>query len=141
MKNRVVYRHVGFHLVDDDALLVCRALRSLLNRRRNKHASRFFIVAQIFLHFFVRSVSRALAQHADLQEMVRIEIDETHISILPDYFYLVRERSVDVLGPEILDGAPLCFPIDKRPVDLGVLAKRFNIVGGHSFWIFAPKKW
>ena len=72
--------------------------------------------------------------------MVRIEINEAHISILPYDFQLVRERSIDVLGAEILNGASVRFPVDQWSIDLGVFDKRFNIVGRHSLWIFASEE-
>jgi hypothetical protein len=60
LKYRVIYRHVGFDLIDYDSLLVGRSLAPDLNRRWNEYASDLFIIAQVGLYLFVRAVSGPL---------------------------------------------------------------------------------
>src|SRR5512132_3373621 len=66
MKYRVIHRHVGFDFIDDDHLFVRRSLASDLDCRRNKHATGFFIIAEIRLYFFVRAMSHSLRHDSDL---------------------------------------------------------------------------
>src|SRR5207247_7880050 len=77
MKFRVIYRHIGFDFIDNNSLFVRRSLASRVDLRRNEYAARFFVVPQICLHLFVRAVSHALRQNANIKEMIGIQIHKT----------------------------------------------------------------
>ena len=68
MKYRVIHRHVGFGFIDDDLLFVRCALASDFDRRRNKYAAGFFVIAKIRLDFLMRAVLALVASRFGSQE-------------------------------------------------------------------------
>src|SRR3982751_277247 len=98
MKYRVIHGHVGFEFIDNDHLLVGRALASDLDRCRNKYTAGFFIIAEIRLDFFVCTVPHSLRHDSDLKKVIRIQIDKTDVAVLSHDLQFVRGRPVDILG-------------------------------------------
>src|SRR5438876_11892548 len=111
-KGRVINRDVGLGLVDDDFLFVWPAFSAGLEGKRKEDAGDFFVVANIGLYFYLCALLDPLRRLANFQESIRIEINESYVAILPNYFELVRRCPVDVFSTEILHRAPLCLPIN-----------------------------
>ena len=126
MKHRVVDRNVRFRFVEDDLLFVGRAFATGLDRERQKNAVDFLVIAQIGFDFDLCAVFHSLRQNPDLEEMIRIEINKTHVAVLAHDLQLVRERAVHIFGAEIFDRAAFVFPINQRPIDLRILDQRFE---------------
>jgi hypothetical protein len=72
----------------------------------------------------------ALANLADQQEMLGIQEVVHHIAVLQADPQLVRGRAIDVLGAQVLDLVAFFLPPEQRPVQVGVLAQPFDLVGG-----------
>ena len=80
---------------------------------------------------------RALADRADFQEMVRVEVNDEHVAVFARDLELIRWRAVHVFGAERLDTAALGLPVYQRTVDVGIFDQRFRFVGRELFRVFA----
>src|SRR5438270_6681329 len=109
MKDSVVDRHVSFGLLNNDFLFVRIAFASGLNRKRNKDAADFFVIANIRLDFLLRAMPDPLRQNPDFEEMVRIEINEIYIPIFASDFNFVGGSSIDIFASEIFESAAFGF--------------------------------
>src|SRR6266480_3487123 len=83
-----------------------------LNGEGQKDAGNFFVVANIGLYFHLCALLDPLRRLTNFQKSIRIEINESYVTILPNHFELVRRRPVDVFSTKILQRAPLCLPIN-----------------------------
>src|SRR5260370_35212043 len=93
-EDRVIHRNVWFSLVDDDFLFVGSAFSAGFEGKRKKDAGDFFVVANIGLYFHLCALLDPLRRLANFQESIRIEINKSYVTILPNYFELVRRRPV-----------------------------------------------
>ena len=108
-----------------------------LDRERNEHAADFFVIADVGLGFFLRAVPNPLRQNPDFEKMIWIEVNKIHVAIFPDHFDFVGRRSIDIFAAEIFNRTSFCFPIDQRPIDLGIFKQRLHVVRRHFLRIFA----
>src|SRR6185503_8115961 len=79
--------------------------------------------------------SLALRGNLELDVVVRIDINVTHIAVLKRELQLVSGSAFDILFAEQLDGVPFGFVVDQRAVDVGLLLKILQIVARYFLGI------
>jgi hypothetical protein len=136
-EHRVLDRHVRFDLLDRRLLAIAVGLAFAGDREREIHAVDLFVVAVVLDGFHLRAAHRALRHPADLEPVIRIEVEILDVAVLARHLELVRIGAVDVLGAEVFELAAGRLPVEQRTADRRVVGERARIVGRHLFRILA----
>src|ERR1051325_11645351 len=89
VKNRVIDRHIWFSLFDNDFLLVRIALAPGFDGKWNEYARYFFVIADIGFNFHLGSLLDPLGYDADLEEIIRIQVNKIYIAVLAHDFQFI----------------------------------------------------
>src|SRR5207342_1365069 len=130
-ENAGVDRFVEFRRFDVDLALL----------EREVHAIDFFVFAQVGRLHLLLAAHHAMVDDADLEELVRVEIDHAAVAVLEGHAQLVRIGAVDVLGAEVFDLFAFLLRIQQRAGDVGGHGEILGVVAAEFLRITAALEW
>src|SRR5690349_8858359 len=136
-EHAVFDRRVRFGVVDRRLRAVAVGLALARHREREEDAVDLLVVAVVGRALVQRAAHVALRDHADLEEVIGIEIDVVDVAVLQRDLELVRVGAVDVLGAKVLDLVAALLRADQRAGDRRIVGERFRVVGRHLLGILA----
>ena len=111
-------------------------------RERQIHARNLLVVTEIRHGLDRHAVLDAAVDCADLEKIVRVEIDRGDIAVGPSDSQLVGVRPVDVLAPEVVELVFLRLVVNQRTGEVGrVLAQTLGIIGRELLGVLAALEW
>src|SRR6185312_5111772 len=137
----LIHGHIGFGLLELDLLAIARALRSRFLSESEVDSIHLLVVAIVGDRLAGHAVLDAPLDGADLQEVVRIQVDVEDVSVRPRHTQLVRERAVHILGPEIVELVALGLVVHEGTGEVGgVLAQALRVIVGKLLRVLASLK-
>src|SRR3984893_2201529 len=138
VEHDIVGGDVRFSFVELHLLAIGGALGAGFLGKRKVDPIHFLVIAVVDDRLVGHAVLDAPVDRADLEEVIRIEIDVGNVAVRPRHAQLVRLGAVDVLGTKIVECVAPGFVVHQGAGEVRrILAHPLGVVGGQFFRILA----